>query len=76
MRELGPPSAVLPPNYDVNAHCEFHYGVPRHFIENCKALKYKVQDLVDSKTVMFAPIDPNVNNNLMPPQDKTNINMV
>lgn len=76
MRELGPPPAVLPLGYDVNACCEFHSGAPGHSIENCKALKYKVQDLIDSKAITFGPNDPNINNNPMPPHNKTNVNMV
>lgn len=39
--------------YDANAPCEFHYGTPGHSIENCKALKYKAQDLIYSKEITF-----------------------
>ena len=67
---------VLPHNYDVNSRYEFHFGAPSHSIENCNALKYKVQDLIDSKEIMFAPNGPNVNNNLMPPHNKPVVNMV
>lgn len=67
---------VLPLGYDANAHCEFHSDAPGHSIENCKALKYKVQDLIDSKAITFAPNEPNVNNNHMPPHNKANVNMV
>ncbi|XP_050875576.1 uncharacterized protein LOC127079204 [Lathyrus oleraceus] len=75
-RELGPPPAVLPPDYDANARCEFHSGAPGHSIENCKALKYKVQDLIDSKAITFAPKGPSVNNNLMPPHNNASVNMM
>lgn len=70
LRELGPASTALSSGYDVNARCEFHSGAPSHSIENCKALKYKVQDLIDSKAITFAPNGPNVNNNPMPPHNK------
>ncbi|XP_050890917.1 uncharacterized protein LOC127096379 [Lathyrus oleraceus] len=76
LRELGPPPTVLPPNYDANARCEFHPSAPDHSIENYKALKYKVQDLINSKAITFASNGPNVNNNLMPPHNKSTINMV
>ncbi|XP_050875021.1 uncharacterized protein LOC127078622 [Lathyrus oleraceus] len=76
LRELGPPPAVLPPGYDANARCEFHSGAPGHSIENCKALKYKVQDLIDSKAITFAPKRPNVNNNPMPPHNNASVNMM
>lgn len=76
LRELGPPLVVLPPRYDVNARCEFHSGAPEHSIENCKALKYKVQDLIDSKAIMSAANGLNVNCNPMPPHHKMNVNMI
>ena len=38
-------------------------GAPGHSIENCKALKHKVQDILDAKELSFAPIGPNVPNN-------------
>lgn len=55
----------LPLGYDINAHCEFHIGAPKHSIDNCKAFRYKVYDLIDSKTVSFTHVGPNVNNNPM-----------
>ncbi|XP_050919407.1 uncharacterized protein LOC127136940 [Lathyrus oleraceus] len=70
------PPAVLPPGYDANARCEFHSGAPGHSIKNCKALKYKVQDLIDSKAITFSPKGPNVNNNPMPPHNNTSVNMM
>lgn len=76
LREPGPPPTVLPLGYDVNSWCEFHFGAPGHSIENCKALKYKVQDLIDSKAIMSTPNGPNVNNNPMPPYNKLAVNMV
>ncbi|XP_050909145.1 uncharacterized protein LOC127122914 [Lathyrus oleraceus] len=76
LRELGPPPAVLPPGYDANARCEFHFGALGNSIENCKALKYKVQDLIDSKEITFAPKGPNVNNNPMPPHNNAAVNMM
>ncbi|KAI5442169.1 hypothetical protein KIW84_011293 [Lathyrus oleraceus] len=76
LRELGPPPEVLPPGSDANVHYEFHSGAPGHSVENCKALKYKVQDLIHSKAIKFVPNGPNVNNNPMPPHNKENVNMV
>ncbi|XP_050895943.1 uncharacterized protein LOC127102641 [Lathyrus oleraceus] len=76
LKELGPSPAVLSSGYDANARCEFHYGAPGHSIEICKALKYKVQDLIDSKAITFAPKGPNVNNNPMPPHNNASVNMM
>lgn len=45
-------------------------------MENCKALKYKVQDLIYPKAITLAPNNPNVNKNPMPPHNKENVNMV
>ncbi|XP_050889623.1 uncharacterized protein LOC127094905 [Lathyrus oleraceus] len=75
-QELGPPPAVLPPGYDANARCEFDFGALGNSIENCKALEYKVQYLIDSKAITFSPKEPNVNNNLMPPHNNAAMNMI
>src|SRR3954470_739202 len=52
LRDLATPEK-LSPNFDVNARCEFHSGAPGHDIENCKAMKHQVQDLIDSKVIFF-----------------------
>jgi hypothetical protein len=54
-----------PASFDENVKCEFHSGAPGHSVEDCKAFKHVVQDLVDSKAINFAP-SPNVNANPMP----------
>ncbi|XP_058741755.1 uncharacterized protein LOC131614145 [Vicia villosa] len=67
LRTLATP-AKLPPNWDANARCEFHFGAPGHNIENCKALKNLVQNLLDSKAIEFTLTQgPNVVQNPMPP---------
>ena len=33
--------------HDSSKQCEFHFGRPSHSLEDCHALKHKVQDLVD-----------------------------
>ena len=33
--------------HDSSKQCEFHFGRPSHSLEDCHALKRKVQDLVD-----------------------------
>ena len=76
LRVLGPPPDPLPEGFDPNAHCEFHSGAPGHTIENCKALKFKVQDLVDSKLISFTPVGPNVQINPMPPHEGATTNAI
>ncbi|XP_058766815.1 uncharacterized protein LOC131640439 [Vicia villosa] len=68
LRTMGPPPAKLPPNYDANAHCDFHSGAAGHDIERCIRFMHKVQDLIDSKAIEFTPTQgPNVVQNPMPP---------
>ncbi|KAI5390410.1 hypothetical protein KIW84_075651 [Lathyrus oleraceus] len=62
-------------SYDENAKCEFHSGAPGHNVENCKAFKHVVQDLVDSKAINFAP-SPNVNANPMPAHGQRGVNVI
>lgn len=50
-----------PANYDPNARCEFHSGGIGHDMENCLALKYNVQDLIDNKQLTFEGGAPLVN---------------
>jgi hypothetical protein len=75
LRTLAPPVGRLPVGYDANARCSFHSGAPGHNIENCKAFKHVVQDLIDSKAINLAPA-PNVVNNPMPQHGGANINMM
>lgn len=76
LREAKPLPSLLPPGYDANSRCEFHTGAPGHTIDNCKAFRYKVQDLPDSKAISFAPAGPNVSNNPMPPHAGHPLNMI
>lgn len=69
--DLGPPPTPFPLGYDANARCEFHLGAPGYTVENCRALKHKVQDLTDLKAIIFTPDDLNVLFNHMPPQTST-----
>ncbi|KAI5410441.1 hypothetical protein KIW84_055810 [Lathyrus oleraceus] len=64
-----------PASFDENAKCEFHSGAPGHNVENCKAFKHVVQDLVDSKAINFAP-SPNVNANPMPAHGQMGVNAI
>lgn len=56
--------------------CELHSGAPEHNVDNCKALKHNVHDLIDSKAISFAPNGPNVNNNPMPPHTGPSVSML
>ncbi|XP_050903538.1 uncharacterized protein LOC127117531 [Lathyrus oleraceus] len=54
-----------PANFDENVKCEFHSGAPGHSVEDCKAFKHVVQDLVDSKALNFT-LSLNADANPMP----------
>ena len=47
--------AKLPLDYDENARCEFHFGAPGHYVENCKVLKHKVEDLLYVGIILVTP---------------------
>ncbi|KAK2361095.1 hypothetical protein QL285_086292 [Trifolium repens] len=52
-RAFKPMFAPFPNWYDPKAKCEFHLGAEGHTIDNCKAFKRKVQELVDQKLLTF-----------------------
>ncbi|KAI5430823.1 hypothetical protein KIW84_035085 [Lathyrus oleraceus] len=74
LRTMAPPT-ILPPGYDANVRCDFHSGAPGHHTEKCRAFQHKVQDLIDAKTINFAPV-PNVVNNLMPQHGGHRVNNI
>ncbi|KAI5435420.1 hypothetical protein KIW84_022013 [Lathyrus oleraceus] len=66
----------LPWWYKPELHCAFHQGAPRHDIENCYSLKYKVQKLIKSGMVSFEDHAPNVKANPLPAHGNSSVNMV
>ena len=50
---LVPLKPPFPRWYKCNVQCDYHTGIPSHSIENCNALKYKVQDLIKLKKLKF-----------------------
>ncbi|KAK2438727.1 hypothetical protein QL285_023470 [Trifolium repens] len=58
-RALKPMFAPFPNWYDPKAKCEFHLGTEGHTIDNCKAFKHKVQELIDKKLLSFKEGEPN-----------------
>lgn len=61
-RSLDPPPRPYHPSYDKNARCEYHADSQGHTVENCIALKHKVQDLINDKQLNFEGGIPLVNN--------------
>lgn len=73
LRELGPPPTSLTLNHDMNVRYEFHSEEPGHSTESCKSFKYKVQEPIDSKAIVFTPNVLDILNNLMPPHEGTSV---
>ena len=49
------------PKYNPNAKCAYHSSSLGHETDQCWALKNKIQDLIDNKTIDFyPPLTPNV----------------
>lgn len=77
MMGMPPSSERLPAGYNPNARCEFHFGAICHDVENCWDLKYKVQELLDSKAIQFTlENEPNVIQNPMPAHAGPMVNVV
>lgn len=71
LKEAKAPPTPLPLDYDVNARCVFHSMAPGHAIEDCESFKYMVQDLIDSRFIMFTPQGLYIMYTSMPPQEGT-----
>ena len=71
---------ILPPYsrwYDPNASCDYHYGVKGHSIENCIALKRRVQALMKAGYIDFnfnKRMGPNNTGNPLPNHPEPKIN--
>lgn len=77
LRDIPPPPERLHAGYNPNTRCEFHSGDIGHDMENCWALKYKVQELLDSKAIQFTPDNgPNVIQNPMLAHVGATVNVV
>ncbi|KAF1891554.1 hypothetical protein Lal_00015152 [Lupinus albus] len=46
------------PWYDPNVNCDYHSGIIGHSTETCRALKHRIQDLIDSKWLEFKDTVP------------------
>ena len=75
-----PVDPIMPPYprwYDPNASCDYHYGIKGHSIENCTALKRRVQALVKARYLNFnfnKGMGPNITGNPLPNHPEPKIN--
>ncbi|XP_050914983.1 uncharacterized protein LOC127129923 [Lathyrus oleraceus] len=65
-KEIKPVSPPYPPSFNANSRCDFHAGAQGHSTEDCKVLKSKVQNLLDSKMFSLAPRSLQINNTFSP----------
>ncbi|XP_022720743.1 uncharacterized protein LOC111278336 [Durio zibethinus] len=59
-----PRKPPFPECYDPNARCEYHFGIIGHSLENCTALKHRVQGLMKAGYLSFdTKMKPVIHNN-------------
>ncbi|XP_019433232.1 PREDICTED: uncharacterized protein LOC109340114 [Lupinus angustifolius] len=79
-RVISPIIGMIPESpgawFNPNVTCEYHSWVIGHSIEHCRALKHKVQSLVNAKQLHFKPIVPNVDRNPLPNHGNQGVNAI
>jgi hypothetical protein len=75
-RDVRPLEPPYPHWYNPNAKCEFHSGAIGHSIEDCRALKETVQELVNNKSLSFKENGTDVKNNPLSGCNGPNVNDV
>ena len=63
IKVINPPSnpKTSSPNYNPDARCAYHSDSSGHDTNDCWALKYKIQNMIDAKDIEFEPSEtPNV----------------
>ncbi|GKV36242.1 hypothetical protein SLEP1_g44391 [Rubroshorea leprosula] len=77
MVPLNPP---FPTWYNSQARCEYHSGGVGHDLENCLALKHRLQDLIEAKELQITSkpelVGLNITKNPLPTHDGSTINMI
>ena len=73
-------SPIRPPYprwYNENASCDYHYGNRGHSLEDCTALKWRVNEFIKKGELTFEDEDiPNVNRNPLPNHGGPKVNVV
>lgn len=76
LKALAPMIPPYPPNFDENSRCGYNDGSLGYTINNCNALKYKVQEFIDAKLLTFKELDQNMKNNPLPGHPGPSINYI
>ena len=75
--DIPPLQPPYPRWYNENVHCDYHSGNRGHSIENCTALKRKVQDLIKKRELTFEDEDiSDVNRNPFSNHGRPRVNVV
>ncbi|XP_019447261.1 PREDICTED: uncharacterized protein LOC109350485 [Lupinus angustifolius] len=64
------------PWFNPNVTCAYHSGIVGHSIEHCRALKYKVQQLINTKQLVFEENIPDVDRNPLPNHGSQGVNAI
>lgn len=62
------------PNNNPNATCAFHAGYIGHSTDDCRALKKRIQELIDQEILSFSKEEPNVKTNPLPNHNGAAVN--
>lgn len=76
LRSLDPPPHPYASSFNENARYEYHVGSLGHTLENCKAFKHKMHDLIDSQAINIDKPHPNFKTNLMPMHACSSVNSI
>lgn len=74
-----PMKPIRPPyfrGYNPNSTCAFHGGAVGHVVENCKAFKHVVQDLIDANWISFKPNSPGTTADPLPRHGTPSVNAI
>ena len=66
----------FPKWYNPSATCAYHGGTPGHSVEQCMALKHKVQSLIKARWLTFQEDRPNIKTNPLANQGKAAVNAI
>ncbi|XP_019420665.1 PREDICTED: uncharacterized protein LOC109330845 [Lupinus angustifolius] len=70
------PGRIPGPWYNENVTCAYHSGAPGHLVEDCRAFKFKVQDLINAKRIDFRETRPNITRNPLPNHENQEENAI
>ncbi|XP_019416491.1 PREDICTED: uncharacterized protein LOC109327789 [Lupinus angustifolius] len=64
------------PWYNENITCVYHSRAPGHLVEDCRAFKFKVRDLINAKRIDFRETRPNITGNPLPNHENQEVNAI